>query len=156
MDGVGSQAHTEPDLFSISELDFDLPPLDSPEQAAMLDVNPSKDQAQTTCGPGLLQTVSGNAQLPHEHKLNSPDAARPDAARPDAVECTNAGDDSSLAEARLEYESGPMMALPSSEMVSNCVVLLLAGMRAPNCNLLTGLHVHSCCSLFPLSEVVLP
>lgn len=146
MDGVGSQAHTEPDLFSISELDFDLPPLDSPEQAAMLDVNPSKDQAQTTCGPGLLQTVSGNAQLPHEHKLNSPDAARPD-----AVECTNAGDDSSLAEARLEYESGPMMALPSSEMVSNCVVLLLAGMRAPNCN---SFDRTACAQLLQLVSIV--
>ena len=120
VDHLGSQAHAKPDLFSISELDFDLPPLDSPEQAAMLDVSPLENQGQTTCEPELLQMVSGNAQQPHGHQLNIQNAAHP----LDAVERTNAGDDSSLVEAGQEHGSKSMTALLSLEVVSNHVVLI--------------------------------
>ena len=130
MNGFGSQAHAEPDLFSISELDFDLPPLDSPERAAMLDVRPLENRAQSLKEPGILQMVSGNAQQPHRHELNSQVAAQP----VDAMECTTAGDDSSPIEAHQDYGSGSMMALLSSQVVSNLVVLLHVAMHAAHRN----------------------
>ena len=135
MDGFNSQAHAEPDLFSISELDFDLPPLDSCEQAAMLNVIPSSGQAQTCGEPKLTQTVSGNARQPHGQELNSQHASH----SVDAMECTNAADDSSLVEACQDNGSGSMMALLSSEVVSNHVVPLHVTMHTTSCNLAANL-----------------
>lgn len=115
MGAFGSQAHAEPDSLCISELDFDLPPLDSPEQAAMLDVAPAKEGVQTPAVPELLQTTPSTAQQPHGHELD----CQHEAPQGDAVECADAGDDSSLAEARQTCGSGSMLALLSSEVVSN-------------------------------------
>ena len=135
MGGFSSQAHAEPDLFSISELDFDLPPLDSPEQAAMLEVRSLDNQAQSSKEPVILHMVPGSAQQPHGHRLNGQIVAHP----VDAMECTNAGDDSSLIEARQEHESGPMVALLSSQVVRTHVVPLHVAMHAACCNSVANL-----------------
>lgn len=119
MTGFGSQEHAEPDPLCISELDFDLPPLDSPEEAAMLGVSPTQGRAQTPAVPEHLQSTPSMAQQPHGHELDS----RHEASPRDAMECASAGDDSSLAEAHETSGSGAMMALLSSETVSimtNC------------------------------------
>lgn len=151
MNGFGFQAHAEPDLFSISELDFDLPPLDSPEQAAMLNVSASIGQAQTCEDPELTQTVSGNAQQPHGHQLNSQHAAHPI----DAMDCTNAADDSSLVEVRQDNGTGSMIALLSAEAVSSHVVPLHAAIHTPRINLAANWCLDCMCSLFLVSKLVL-
>lgn len=129
--GFGSQAHAEPDSLCISELDFDLPPLDSPEEAAMLEVASARDEVQTPAVPEHVQTAPSMAQQPHGHELNS----RHEAPQGDAMECASAGEESSLAEAHETSGSGSMMALLSSETVSNDVTLLHEVLHRAACKL---------------------
>lgn len=131
MGGFGSQAHAEPDPLCISELDFDLPPLDSSEQAAMLDVTFAKAGVQTAAVPEPFQTAPSIAQQPHGHELES----QHEAPQGDAMECAHPGQDSSLAEAHGTFGSGSMMALLSSETVNNDVMLLHEVLHRVGCKL---------------------
>lgn len=138
MNFIDAQTHAEPDLFSISELDFDLPPLDSPDQTAMLDVHPSTDHGQTHVVPKLLHTASGDAQQLYEHELDSQARAQLGGAM-EQSSLANACDDSSLAEAHQAYGGGSMMALLSSQAVRNNCLLLHCALLKAGCNLAANL-----------------
>ena len=114
--------HAEPDMFSLGEFDFGLPPLDSPHHEAMSSGSPvSADQLPAHAGHEILQTESGPAECSSPvHGLNNEADAcleRPTEQRVDAsggqwgAEPSQAG------------ATGSMTALLSSQEVSSNVAL---------------------------------
>lgn len=135
--GTHPQPHAEPDPFSMDDLDFDLPPLDSPEQPAAAAANKSRGQAQTHAVLEPMHSTSGDAQQQHQgceldaqavaepvHEHDPQAVARPGSAVGHGISISARGDDASLAEAHQACGSGSMTALLSSEVVSQPPVLV--------------------------------
>lgn len=112
-----AQTHAEPDPFGIDELDFDLPLLDSPDQPATLATSAGREQLQQHAVLEPLHSArSGDAQQAHEPGAQA--VAQLGDAIGQRISASVCGA-SSLAEAHQACGSGSMLALLSSEAVSN-------------------------------------
>lgn len=133
--GTHPQPHAEPDPFSMDDLDFDLPPLDSPEQPAAAAANDSSGHAQTHAVLEQVHLTSGDAQQQHQgceldaqavaehvHEQDPQAVAQPGSAVGHSTSISAHSDEASLAEAPQACGSGSMTALLSSEVVSKSPV----------------------------------